>query len=161
MYERKKRDSVRAGSASYVSRRHFSTICQSPPLPLLLPPPFFFSPLVVLSGFNLHSVTPRAPSLADCLRWAQFVVGEKWASETRNAPLPLSSRRESRQLGCERQSADEWNVEANAIFPHTAYIKEIREFRRGDSLCISAARRIFLSFNKWRVQSNKCHMTYC
>jgi len=59
MYERKKRDSVRAGSASYVSRRHFSTICQSPP--------FFFSPLFVLSDFNLHSVTPRAPSLAGCL----------------------------------------------------------------------------------------------
>jgi len=42
MYERKKRDSVRApGSASYVSRRHFSTICQSPP--------FFFS--LLLSPF--------------------------------------------------------------------------------------------------------------
>jgi len=82
MYERKKRDSVRAGSASYVSRRHFSTICQSPP--------FFFSPLSVLSGFNLHSVTPRAPSLAGCLFVEHSSSPGKMGSET-SARAPLSS----------------------------------------------------------------------
>lgn len=49
MYERKKRATAsarRAGSASYVSRRHFSTICQSPSTPPSPPPlsrRFFFS----------------------------------------------------------------------------------------------------------------------
>jgi len=88
MYERKKRDSVRAGSASYVSRRHFSTICQSPP--------FFFSPLFVLSDFNLHSVTPRAPSLAGCLFVEHSSSPGKMGSEDARARArPCPPRRES------------------------------------------------------------------
>jgi len=153
MYERKKRGSVRAGSASYVSRRHFSTICQSLP-----PPVFLLSSSVVLSGFNLHSVTPRAPSLADCLRWAQFVAGKNGRTR-RNAPLPLSARRESKQLGCERQSAGEWNVEANAIFPHTACaLLKKREFRQCGTedletlrnlCCVDRSRIFFHSINAY------------
>lgn len=120
MYERKKRDSVRAGSASYVSRRHFSTICQSLP--------FFFSPLFVLSGFNLHSVTPRAPSLAGCLRWAQFVAGKNGKRDERARSCPLGANPYGAQPGCERQNKDVWNVEereCNISEDDVYFIKEM------------------------------------
>lgn len=123
MYERKKRDSVRAGSASYVSRRHFSTICQSPPRFSSLLSSFYRALICIVSrrghrrsqtAFVEHSLSPWKNGRARRERRAAYSYPP--------GANPGNSR-------CERQSADEWNVEANAIFPHTYTLLKTREFR--------------------------------
>lgn len=148
------RDSVRAGSASYVSRRHFSTICQSPP--------FFFSPLSSFyralicivsrreqTAFVVSTVCRRAgkngksPENANAHLYLPLALSSPSECES-HATLVVSFRCENVKARTSETSKSECNISADDVY----FIKETR---------ISTALRLYVPMKFFPL--NKC-MTY-